>query len=301
MIEALLKDFVNEEWVDQLDFSSLSRDNVVHITDDLRSRDDDVIWRIYVNNTPIYIVCLLEFQSSVEKFMIARILTYTGLIYQDLIAQKDQLITRLGKLPPIFPLVFYTGSQPWNAPLRLKDCLVDNISGELGKYQPDMQYFVLDVGRLLLDSYPVKDDNLVVPLIALERVDVDSEAMPIISRLTEMLKGSEFDSLRRAYLIYIKKTLKFDEICPEAEITSLQEVNTMLAEKFERWKQEYKQEGLEEGREEARQSLLSVLDLVLKSQGRTMAKEHRAKLSCASLNEIQTCISAVLNHELVEM
>lgn len=183
MIEALLKGFVPEDWVKQIDFSSLTRDNVEHTTDDLRSRHDDIIWRIYVNEMPIYIVCLLEFQSTTEKFMAARILTYTGLIYQDLIAQNDPLIENQGKLPPIFPLVFYTGSTPWNAPVRLKDCLLDNIPGVLGQYQPDMRYLVLDVGRLMLDKYPAKDDNLVVPLIQLEKVGMAPEAIPIISRL----------------------------------------------------------------------------------------------------------------------
>jgi predicted transposase YdaD len=305
MIEALLRGFVSEEWVDELDFSSLTPVNVAHITDDLRSRDDDVIWRIYFNNTPIYIVCVLEFQSTVEEFMAARILTYAGLIYQDLIAQKDPLVTNRKKLPPLFPIVFHTGSKPWNAPLRLKDCLVDNIPGALGKYQPNIQYLILDVGRLRLDKYPAKDDNLVVPLMELERVDVASEAIPVVSRLADMLKGSEFDSLRRAYLIYIKKALKFDVICPEVEITELQEVNTMLAEKFERWILEYKQEGREEGREEAheeyRQKLLHVLERLLKIQGQIMTKEHKASLSCASLDEIQKHIDVILNNELIEV
>jgi hypothetical protein len=47
MIKDLLKGFVPEEWVQDLDFNSLQQVNVQHITDDLRSRNDDMIWKIY--------------------------------------------------------------------------------------------------------------------------------------------------------------------------------------------------------------------------------------------------------------
>lgn len=66
MIESLIKGFVPEPWVLDLDFDSLIKDNVEHTTDDLRSRENDIIWKIDFKGMPLYLICLLEFQSEME-------------------------------------------------------------------------------------------------------------------------------------------------------------------------------------------------------------------------------------------
>ena len=43
MVEDLLRGFVREQWVDQLDFSTLERKNGSYVSDDLREREDDII------------------------------------------------------------------------------------------------------------------------------------------------------------------------------------------------------------------------------------------------------------------
>lgn len=46
MVEDLLKGFVYEDWVQKLDFSTLERVNSSYISDDLRDRADDVVWKV---------------------------------------------------------------------------------------------------------------------------------------------------------------------------------------------------------------------------------------------------------------
>ena len=46
MVEDLLKGFVREEWVEKLDFSTLEKVNGSYVSDDLRQRADDVVWRV---------------------------------------------------------------------------------------------------------------------------------------------------------------------------------------------------------------------------------------------------------------
>ncbi len=46
LVESLLRDFVPGIWVRQLDFSSLEKVASSFATDDLRSRHDDLVWRI---------------------------------------------------------------------------------------------------------------------------------------------------------------------------------------------------------------------------------------------------------------
>ena len=45
--------------------------------------------------------------------MAVRILTYVGLLYQDLIKRKQ--LPEYEKLPPVLPVVLYNGNRLWNA------------------------------------------------------------------------------------------------------------------------------------------------------------------------------------------
>ncbi|HMQ14217.1 MAG TPA: Rpn family recombination-promoting nuclease/putative transposase, partial [Candidatus Competibacter phosphatis] len=89
MVEDLLRGFVPQSWVQALDFSTLEKVNASYVTDDLRDRHDDVVWRVRFQEHWLYVYLLLEFQSTVDRFMAVRILSYTGLLYQDLIRSQS--------------------------------------------------------------------------------------------------------------------------------------------------------------------------------------------------------------------
>ncbi|MCP4679032.1 MAG: Rpn family recombination-promoting nuclease/putative transposase, partial [Deltaproteobacteria bacterium] len=89
MVRDLLQGFVLEEWVNDLDFSTLERVNGSYVADDLRDREDDVVWRVRFGGKWLYVYLLLEFQSTVDRFMALRIMTYVGLLYQDLVRAKQ--------------------------------------------------------------------------------------------------------------------------------------------------------------------------------------------------------------------
>ncbi|MCP4675604.1 MAG: Rpn family recombination-promoting nuclease/putative transposase, partial [Deltaproteobacteria bacterium] len=113
MVRDLLRGFVLEEWVNDLDFSTLERVNGSYVSDDLRDREDDVVWRVRFGAKWLYVYLLLEFQSTVDRFMALRIMTYVGLLYQDLVRAKQ--LTEGGLLPPVLPVVLYNGERRWNA------------------------------------------------------------------------------------------------------------------------------------------------------------------------------------------
>ena len=50
----LLQGFVHEEWVKELDFSTLEKVSGSYISDDLRAREDDIIWRVKYRQSWIY-------------------------------------------------------------------------------------------------------------------------------------------------------------------------------------------------------------------------------------------------------
>src|SRR5690606_11394021 len=115
-------------------FNSLEKMNGSYVTDDLRSRHADAIWRVRWGSDWLYIYLLLEFQSTVDRFMPVRVLSYTSLLYQDLIRQKA--LGRDGKLPPVLPIVLYNGEARWRAPTRLS-CLMQGCPAGLEGFQPE--------------------------------------------------------------------------------------------------------------------------------------------------------------------
>jgi predicted transposase YdaD len=45
-VQDLLRGFVHEDWVQQLDYTTLEKVSGSYVSDDLRDREDDIIWRI---------------------------------------------------------------------------------------------------------------------------------------------------------------------------------------------------------------------------------------------------------------
>ena len=85
MVADLLRGFVLEDWVKDLDFATLERVSGGYVADDLREREDDIVWRVRFGGGWLYVYLLIEFQSSVDHFMAVRVLAYLGLLYQDII------------------------------------------------------------------------------------------------------------------------------------------------------------------------------------------------------------------------
>jgi predicted transposase YdaD len=64
MVEDLMRGFVREAWVEHLDFSTLEKINTSYVSDDLRDREDDIVWRVRWKNQWLYVYLLLEFSVS---------------------------------------------------------------------------------------------------------------------------------------------------------------------------------------------------------------------------------------------
>lgn len=251
MVEDLLRGFVHEDWVEKLDFSSLERYNAGFVTDDIRERLDDIIWRVRWGDDWLYVYLLIEFQSSVDHWMAVRIMTYVGLLYQDLI-RSGQL--KVGsKLPPVLPLVLYNGERKWVAATDIHD-MITEAPGSLGNYLPRLKYLLL-AERDYQDSELEKLNNLVAALFRLENSRTPELMQQVVILLLEWLGDVKQDSLRRAFTVWFSRVIfpkKFGGEEPPA-IEELYEVKTMLAERIEQWKQEYQKQGLQEGLQEGLQ------------------------------------------------
>lgn len=250
MVRDLLEGFVGEDWLAQLNYDSLEKVSGTYISDDLRSRADDLVWRVRWGENWIYVYLLIEFQSRVEPYMAVRILTYLGLLYQDLI--KAAQLSSDGRLPPVLPIVLYNGSAPWTAAGELSR-LIQEGPRALKRYLPEVRYLLIDESRHRdSDSVPLR--NLVAALFRLENSRTPAEIGEVLGTLARWLSSPEQSSLRRAFGVWVRRVIlpKFPG-APVNTVDDLQEMRAMLADRIEEWAEEYKREGLAKGHQEGLQ------------------------------------------------
>lgn len=264
MVADLLRGFVPESWVAQLDFGTLEKMSGQYVAEELRDREDDLIWRVrWGADDWLYVYLLLEFQSDVDPYMAVRILAYVALLYQDLIRQKQ--VTAAGQLPPVLPLVLYNGERRWTAAPEVAE-LIAPVPAELRPYHPRLRYRLVDELRLAL---PVGDDppNLAGALFRLEQSRRLEEIEAVVDALLRRLPAPEQRSLRRAFVEWFKRVFRPTRLPGvELQVMALQdlpEVRAMLADRLrESWEQDRqaaREQGRAEGRVEGRMEALRTL------------------------------------------
>lgn len=255
MVRDLLTGFVKESWVSQLDFATLEKVSGSYVTDELRDREDDIIWRVRWGDDWLYVYLLLEFQSSVDRFMAVRIMSYLGLLYQDLIRQKA--LTPSGKLPPVLPVVLYNGEERWRVAQNVS-ALVERVPGGLERYRPELSYLLLDEGAIVEASdWSDETRNVAAALFRLEHNRDEQDMLAVLGRLVEWLKAPEQTGLRRAFVVWIRRVMLPHrapgmELPEFNDLQDLHEVHDMLAERIKKWPDRWVEEGRVEGRLEAK-------------------------------------------------
>lgn len=258
MVRDLLTGYVPGEWIEDADFATLERINASYVSETLKQRHDDIVWRVRLNDRWLWVYLVLEFQSEPDPWMALRMLVYVGLLAQDLV-KRDELAE--GKLPPILPLVLYNGLPEWNAAKNVDDLFAPSPRG-LERFRPRMIYHLTDEARLKM--HPAESVRTAVgALFRLEHGRSPEDLRQMIRALGEMLQDPALAGLRRSFTIWIKSLLRRKiPVAREEEInsiTDLMEADTMLAERIESWFEEKWQQGMQQGRQEGRQQGEEVL------------------------------------------
>ena len=273
MVEDLLRGFAAREWSGALDFSTLEKLSAEYVSDDLRRRHGDALWRVrFRDRAWLYLLVMLEFQSTTDPYMAVRILVYTGLLYQDLI--RRGALGPDGRLPPVLPVVLYNGRPRWTAPVEMGD-LVSPVGEALGRYQPSQRYFLLDERRWPIAGAALEDDagasqgcflldegrwgeddpsrrNLVSALVGIENSRSASDLSKLLAALSGWLRGPEDDELRRAFVEWVRQVVLPGRF-PGAALPVVQALEgggAMLAESVKEWTEQWFREGREEGLEQ---------------------------------------------------
>ena len=258
MVRDLLSGFAARDWSADLDLGSLTPLPASYVSHDLRQRHGDLVWRLrFRDERWLYVVLLLEFQSAVDRSMAVRMLTYTALLYQKLIAEG--VLREHSVLPPVLPVVIYNGRRPWTVPVDVAELIASGRGASLAQYQPSQRYFLLDEGRVGGADLP--SGNLVSALIALETNRDRARAPALLGALIDLLRKQDDEDLTAAFGEWAAQVLlprRFGRSVT-GPLPRLEEVRAMLAETVQEWTAEWVEQGREQGVQQGQRVLLCQL------------------------------------------
>ena len=118
-----LIEIVAEQIAAHIDFNRLTQHNRSLISDTLREQESDLIFSVPFHSgsetDELIIYILIEHQSTVDPTMGFRVLFYMTQIWdaQRRRWESDKVPKSEWRLRPILPIIFYTGTARWHAPL----------------------------------------------------------------------------------------------------------------------------------------------------------------------------------------
>lgn len=134
-----------------LDFASLERMPASFVTEHLGRRHADMLWKIRtVNEEWLYLLVLIEFQSTIDQRMALRMMNYAGGIWMGL--GRDDLGPG-GEYPSVLPVVVYNGERSWNAATDIRDLLA-SVPEQLLGTQPQHPYLLIELQTLDPSTLP---------------------------------------------------------------------------------------------------------------------------------------------------
>ena len=135
-----------------LDFSRITYKPRSFITKALQERQSDILLSVpfqegtdATDTDEVLIYILIEHQSTVDKTMGFRLLSYMMQIWevQRQEWQKEELPEKERRLQPILPILFYTGDRPWKVPVSLKTIM--DVPEILERFVPSFDTLFLGV------------------------------------------------------------------------------------------------------------------------------------------------------------
>ena len=216
MVRELLDWFVGRlldgrEIVNSLDLSKLRRANEQTVgggPDDLRRFAADIVWEAPFAESPdpdpkawLELMLLWEFQRTPDHLMSLRVRNYVDGHHLDAWRARDRRFGATDRLPPVLPIVIYTGRERWTPARRVIDLVSPDPNAE--RERPDLSsrrsglfagdgYLLLDIHRLGTDDFD--HDNAVSLLAELTNPPTDGSATAkLAGRLLERLGGEDAD------------------------------------------------------------------------------------------------------------
>ncbi len=251
MVQDVLRACLPAHRLAAADFSSLGKLSAEYVSDELRTRHGDTVWHLRLGRRRVFLLMLLEFQAQDDHWMALRILTYSGLLYQELVRNQAPEVAG-ERLPAVMPVVLYNGTEPWTA-ARNMGALITPVGPWLAPYQPAQHYYLLDLQRVRADDLPYR--NLLRAVARLEQSRSPEEVVRVVQALRRWLPNRGAEELQRAFVDWVRQIV--GRLAPTGAtvppLRTLEEASMTLVERVAEWPKQWLREGREQGVAEGRE------------------------------------------------
>lgn len=206
---AELRAVLPPELVARLDLDNLQLQSGTHISEELRHRYSDLLFRTQLDEHPAFLYFLIEHQSSPDPMMALRVLDYLTAIWSTY--HRDHPKAR--RLPVIIPLVVHASptGRRWNAPTEFAELidLPEDAGDLLTPYVPRLRFLLDDISVVNLDALrarpmPTASHVMLTLLkIAPGNSRLDSDMLDMLDALQTLNNGPDGRNEIRAILTYI--------------------------------------------------------------------------------------------------
>lgn len=257
MVRNLVRAYVPDPWLCGLNFDSLEKVPSEFITHKRGlKRISDMIWRIQVDGQWAYLYLLIEFQSRVHRYMPVRIMQYVSLLHQDLLVTNRALPT--GLLPPILPIVVYSGDTPWDAPTDMAE-LIPPLPPTLSAFDPRLRFWLVDQGRHRPRG---AEENLLTVMMDVAHAQDTDELQHAFERMGLLLQNNSksFKSIKDWLQTLAGQSKRINSDLWEQLMARTDEmahfklgIDTWAETQSQIWHEKGRETGREEGREKGRE------------------------------------------------
>ena len=179
----------------------------------------DLLYEIPFHGEPLFLYWLFEHQSKPDPWMGHRLLDYQSAIWREFRKENPQSV----QAPPIYPIVLYSGKEPWRVPLRWIDklALPPDAAPELRHCQVDFGYQLVNLstlsageirgdvaGRLTLSLMKAAAENRILEWL--------EQSAPLLKLLQQSEVTGMFEVLLR-YLLTVDSTLSRETVLQAVE------------------------------------------------------------------------------------
>lgn len=247
MVADLMRVVGDAELLREVDLDQLDKLPADYVGDSGQQRRGDTVWRVNYRGGSLYLLILLEFQSTSDSLMALRNLEYTALLYRELERRGELGIP--GAWPPVLPVVLYNGETRWTAELEMRE-LIAPVPDLLAPCQPSQRSLLLDERRVAVDDLPL--GNMVRALVGFEQSRSPEELVRVAAALNDWLRVQPEPGLADVFVDWMQQIAarmgRAEEFAPLGR--TLEEVAMTLVERVAQWPEQWRREGVTQGRRE---------------------------------------------------
>ena len=252
---SLLKNFVHEPWISEIQEEDLELIDKEFISVNFKQKEADIIYKLSFKGKEVFFYCLLELQSSVDYSMPFRLLIYMTELWRRYYDDYDNKLKQRSsfRLPAIIPIILYNGQEEWTAVKSFKEYLSE--SEYFGNRVVDFEYIFLNVNKY--DDETLKEvGNLISSIFLLdksqEKESILNNLSFVFNLLVDMEEDGQTDFLNWVNHILFKKIGYVNEIDIENAIANFKKGSVEhMTYALERIFDKEREIGREEGREES--------------------------------------------------